>query len=134
MFELATEDSAIHGVYAVKGNEEKLYVGGQLQSMFLLPGLHETTIGEFIRNHPNMIKDAFGAVRFEYEPYLKWVEHDGTVQDVAINPDLMVQRQDGSSDIYDLKTALLNKLSISKAERRRRRFIDYVESTIRSRL
>lgn len=130
MFESATRDSFAHGVYTTEGNEEKLHVGGQLQSMYLFPGLHETTIGEFIRSHPEIIKEAFGAARFEYEPYLKWIDHDGSVQDVAINPDLMVQRHDGFYDIYDLKTALLNKLSITKAGRSRRRFIDYVEEGV----
>ena len=130
LFEHSTGDSVAHGVYAVRDDEEKLHVAGQLQSMFLFPGLHETTIGEFIRNHPEIIKEAFGAARFEYEPYLKWMEHDGSVKDLAINPDLMVQRHDGFYDIYDLKTALLNKLSITKAERRRRRFIDYVEEGV----
>jgi hypothetical protein len=130
LFDNSTGDSLAHAVYTVKDDEEKLHVAGQLQSMFLSPGLYETTIGEFIKSHPEIIKMAFGAARFEYEPFLKWMEHDGTVEDYAINPDLMVQRHDGFYDIYDLKTALLNRLSITRAERRRRRFIDYVEEGI----
>ena len=61
-----------------------------------------------------------------YEPYLTWEEHDGTCEDVAINPDLLVRRDDGFFDIYDFKTALLDKSKITKASRSRRRFIDYV--------
>jgi hypothetical protein len=42
----------------------------------------------------------------------------------------MIERNDGFYDIYDLKTALLNKTSITKGERSRRRFIDYVEEGV----
>jgi len=126
----STRDADVHGVYTAYGDEEDLLVSGQLQSMFLCPGLHETTIGEFIRQHPEVIKKAFNATGFVYEPYLKWIQHDGSVEDVAINPDLMVRREDGFYDIYDLKTALLSKPSITKGGRARRRFIDYVEEGI----
>ena len=119
-----------HAIYTAQGSEEELLVAGQMQSMYLFPGLHETTIGEFMNQHPEVIKKAFDAIDFEYEPYLEWKEHDGTVQDKAINPDLMIQRKDGYYDIYDLKTALLNRKKITKGERRRRRFIDYVEEGV----
>ena len=107
-----------------------MLVAGQMQSMYLFPDLYETTIGEFMNQHPEIIKKVFDAMSFKYEPYLEWKEHDGTVQDTAINPDLMIQRRDGYYDIYDLKTALLQKKKITKGERRRRRFIDYVEEGV----
>ena len=125
-----TRDTDVHGVYTAYGDEEALLVSGQLQSMFLCPGLHETTIGEFIQQHPEVIKKAFNASGFVYEPYLKWIQHDGSVEDAAINPGLMVGREDGFYDIYDLKLTLLNKPSITKGGRSRRRFIDYVEEGI----
>ena len=112
------------------GSEERLIVAGQLQSMYLLPGLHETTIGEFLKLHPDIIKKAFKTEHFEYEPYLKWLEHDGTCDDVAINPDLLIKRADGCYDIYDLKTAALAKKNVTKGGRKRRRFIDYVEEGV----
>lgn len=119
------------GVHTAQGeSEEKIYVAGQMQSMYLFPGLHETTIGEFLNLHPEVIKHAFKTDHFEYEPYLKWVEHDGTCEDVAINPDLMIKREDGSFDIYDLKTAALAKKNVTKGGRKRRRFIDYVEEGV----
>jgi hypothetical protein len=98
--------------------------------MYLFPGLRETNIGEFLKAHPETIKKAFKTSHFEYEPYLEWIEHDGSVQDRAINPDLMVRRDDGFYDIYDLKTALLTKKNIVKGERKRRRFIDCVEEGV----
>ncbi|MBI3896754.1 MAG: DUF4263 domain-containing protein [Gammaproteobacteria bacterium] len=128
LFKDVTKGAEVKAVHTVaQGKEERLIVGGQFQSMYLLPGLHETTIGEFIRNHPEVIQTAFQTSHFIYEPHLTWLEHDGNVTDDAINPDLLVQRNDGSYDIYDLKTALLNKRSIFRGKRRRRRFIDCVE-------
>jgi hypothetical protein len=127
-FKRLTNGGQVKGVHTVPSEkEESLIVSGHLQSMYLFPGLRETTIGEFINIHPEVIKGAFKTTHFLYEPYMEWVEHDGTVEDEAINPDLMVRREDGLYDIYDLKTALLEKGSIVKGPRKRRRFIDYVE-------
>jgi hypothetical protein len=49
---------------------------------------------------------------------------------MAINPDLLVEREDGDFDIYDLKTALLLNRSIAIAKRPRRRFIQVIEDGI----
>jgi hypothetical protein len=130
LFENAIRGNVAHAIYTVQGDEKELLVAGQMQSMYLFPGLHETTIGDFMNQHPEIIKKSFDAMDFEYEPYLEWKEDDGTVLDKAINPDLMIQRKDGYFDIYDLKTALLHKKKITKGERRRRRFIDYVEEGV----
>ncbi|WP_413190265.1 Shedu anti-phage system protein SduA domain-containing protein [Psychrobacter sp. AT9] len=124
-------EKEVKGIHTVKGkSEEQLIVAGQLQSMYLFPGIHETTIGEFLKLHPEIIKKAFKTEHFEYEPYLKWLEHDGTCDDTAINPDLLIKRSDGYYDIYDLKTAALAKKNITKGGRKRRRFIDYVEEGV----
>lgn len=124
-------EKEVKGVHTIQGNnEEQLIVAGQLQSMYLLPGLHETTIGEFLKLHPDIIKKAFKTEHFEYEPYLKWLEHDGTCEDTAINPDLLIKRADGYYDIYDLKTAALANKNVTKGGRKRRRFIDYVEEGV----
>jgi hypothetical protein len=130
LFEWTTADGQVKGVHTVADNEDKLVVSGQLQSMYLFPSLRETTIGKFINLHPEIIKKAFKTDHFEYEPYLEWLEHDGTCEDRAINPDLMVKRQDGFFDIYDLKTALLNKSNVTKGGRKRRRFIDSIEEGV----
>jgi hypothetical protein len=130
-FNKALGEKEVKGVHTFQGkNEEQLIVAGQLQSMCLLPGLHETTIGEFLKLHPEIIKKAFKTEHFEYEPYLKWLEHDGTCEDVAINPDLLIKRADGYYDIYDLKIAALAKRNVTKGGRKRRRFIDYVEEGV----
>ena len=130
-FKQGLGEKEVMGVHTVQGkSEEQLIVAGQLQSMYLFPGLHETTIGEFLKLHPEIIKSAFKTEHFEYEPYLEWLEHDGTCVDVAINSDLLVKRPDGNYDIYDLKTAALAKKNVTKGARKRRRFIDYVEEGV----
>ncbi|MAY36098.1 MAG: hypothetical protein CMN84_08370 [Spongiibacteraceae bacterium] len=130
-FKKALGEKDVKGVHTVKEKpEEQIVVAGQLQSMYLLPGLHETTIGEFLNRHPEIIKNAFKTDHFEYEPYLEWLDHDGTCEDAAINPDFLVKRPDGYFDIYDLKTAALAKKNVTKGGRRRRRFIDYVEEGV----
>lgn len=126
LFTSTTHENDIKGIYTVADADAKLVIGKQLQSMFLFPNLRETTIGEFIIRHPDIVKKAFKTNHFEYEPYLEWVQHDGTCEDKAINPDLLIKREDGFYDIYDLKTALLDRKKITKADRKRRQFIDYV--------
>jgi hypothetical protein len=119
------------GIYTVSpGQNERLLLGGQLQNMYLFPGLHETTIGEFLLKHPDVLRAAFHTDVFLYEKSLKWIEHDGTVRERTINPDLFIKRPDGHFDIYDLKTALLDRARITKGDRNRRRFVDVVNEGI----
>lgn len=125
-----TKDKAIKGIHTVKSSEIIKTTISQFQNIYFQPGLRETTIGDFIKTHPEVIKLAFNAKRFEYEPSLKWHEHDGTCDDHYINPDLMIEDQTGEWHIYDLKTALLDKSRVTKDDRKRRRFIDYVSEGI----
>lgn len=110
--------------------EESYILAGQFSNIFLFPGLRETTIGEFIHKNPAIIKQAFSCKSFLYEPELKWIEGNPDPTETSINPDLMVELSDGSFDIYDLKTAAIDKQSITKGGHRRRRFIDYVQEGI----
>lgn len=130
LYNASSSSGSTVAVHTVRENEERVVVGGQLQSMVLFPGLHETTIGKFLELHPNVVREAFKSSSVLYETSLTWEEHDGSCDDVAIRPDLLVQRDDGFYDIYDLKTALMDRPRITKAARKRRRFIDYVEEGI----
>jgi hypothetical protein len=123
-----TRVSAVHTVSPEKGKDYA--VTGQFQNLYLAPNLHETTIGEFLNRHPDILLRAFSARRCVYEPHLKWIERGGAMTETAINPDLLLERDGGSCDIYDLKTAALTKVSLTKGARNRRRFIDYVEEGI----
>ena len=102
---------------------EHRLIATQLQSLFLSPHLHETTIGEFFNSHPEIIARAFNASRFVYEPHLLWIEAAEGNPDTAINPDLLFQRSDGFYDILDFKTALLDRGSTTRGPRNRRMFI-----------
>jgi hypothetical protein len=119
------------GVRPVLGEAaESLIIASQFANIFLMNKLHETTIGEFLAAHPQLLKRALGIKRFVPEPYLPWVEKFPPNTDEAINPDLLIEREDGFYDIYDLKTAVLDRTSITKGKRARRRFIDYVNEGI----
>ena len=130
LFNNTIKDNEVKGIHVIESSEIVKATVSQFQSMYLQPGLRETTIGDFIKTHPEVIKLAFNAKQFEYEPSLKWLEHDGTCQDSYINPDLIIENQNGHWDIYDLKTALLDKPRITKDDRKRRRFIDYVSEGV----
>jgi hypothetical protein len=122
------KDSAeVKGVSTVDPIIEKEYlIAGQLQSLYLTPSMHETTIGDYLNENREILCTALGVKSFVYEPYLDWVEKPEEMLDKAINPDAMLERNDGFYDICDFKTGLLSKRKLTKGERRRRRFIDGV--------
>lgn len=109
---------------------ERNALAAQFTSMFLTPGLPETTLGEFVRQHPLFIERAFGATNFLYEPSFPWIEGNSDTDEVYINPDLLIQRPDGDWNICDLKTAALSRLKLTKGRHKRRRFIDYVQEGV----
>jgi hypothetical protein len=110
--------------------EENYVLSGQFSNIFLFPGLRETTIGEFLNKNPSILKKALSCKSFLYEPEFRWVEGNPDPKEQFINPDLIVELSNGYFDIYDLKTALLDKANITKGGHRRRRFIDYVQEGI----
>lgn len=131
LFQNIVQGNEVKGAHTLADEQaEMATIAGHLQSLYLTPGLRETTIGEYFKNYPEIVKRAFDASSFVYEPYLDWIEHDGTIKEKAINPDMIVRRTDGTFDIYDLKTAVLQRTSITKGKRSRRRFIDYVNEGI----
>lgn len=122
------DDNFAHGVHTVAtSDEQNLLIASQLQNLILTDKIHETTIGEFIKNHPNIINSSFKSNGFYYEPFLKWCANNEDSKFQDINPDLLVKRNDGFYDIYDLKTAKLDKTKLTKGKHSRRRFVDYVE-------
>jgi|GEM_PF-1123983 len=127
LFEAALTSENVYAAHLVESERQaRRVIGGQLQNLYLYEGLHETTIGEFIRSHPEIVKKAFKTDNFIYEPYFDWKFKPEGCKDTAINPDLLVKREDGYYDIYDLKTALLKRRNVTKDDRNRRRFIDAV--------
>lgn len=126
LFQLTSNSiNSLFGVQYVKDiNHRSQLLSGHFANMFLIPNVRETTIGEFLKANPHIINKAFDCHRFVYEPYLEWIEGNERYPD--INPDLMIEREDGFFDIVDLKTIKDESNSITKGPHKRRRFIDYV--------
>lgn len=109
---------------------EDLILAGQLVNIYLFPNMNETMIVEFLKTHPKIIKQALGSKNFLSEASFPWLEGNPDSSEKTIRPDLMIERDDGFYDIYDLKTALINKNNITKGKHKRRNFIEYVEDGI----
>lgn len=113
------------GVY-IDNDSKKEFDTSHLQNLVLIGGVHETAIGDFLNDHPQILLKSLGYCDFIYEPSLEWIHKIENNPDKFINPDLLLKRPDGNYDICDLKKGLINKKSLTKDERRRRRFIDPV--------
>ncbi len=119
-----------YGIKNGSAGDESLLVASYLQNLYLADRVHETTLGAYLRDHSEVFLRAFNAKSFAYEPYLKWLEHDGSIDDDAINPDFILRREDGSTVILDLKLARTDLASLTKGKRNRRRPVDYVNAGI----
>ncbi|EIW9022164.1 TPA: hypothetical protein ACHFOT_003508 [Klebsiella pneumoniae] len=121
----------IFGVRCFPSDEDISWVkASHLINLVLNDKIHETTIGDYLNDHPEIICRALGYDSIVYEPSLKWVEKTKDNTDVYINPDALLKRPDGNYDICDFKKGLLKRKKITKDERRRRRFIDDVDEGI----
>lgn len=119
-----------HGVFTCRNDDKEIFAATQFRSLIMRSGVHETSIGEFLRKHPDIVYRTFSTDHFEPEPILPWKGHNGMVNDYAIKPDLMFRRADGYYDIVDLKLALIDFSSLTKGKRRRRGFVNYVADGI----
>lgn len=121
----------LHGVYYIPTSSAWAYImSGQFANLFLVPGLREPNIGQFIHRNPNFIKYALDCVDFLYEQPLEWKEGNSNLDEKYIQPDLLLKLANDNWDICDLKKPLLERARIVKGQHSRRRFIDYVEEGI----
>ncbi|MDA2261318.1 DUF4263 domain-containing protein [Bacillus cereus group sp. Bc200] len=116
--------------YCVGKETEAMMLSGQFANTFLIPGLRETTIGEFLNQNPSFIESALNCKDFLYEPDFKWIEGNPDLEEKAINPDIMLRRNDGYYDICDLKTPKLYEKKLVKGRHKRRAFVSYVDEGI----
>ncbi|MBS0927814.1 Shedu anti-phage system protein SduA domain-containing protein [Klebsiella michiganensis] len=117
----------VFGVQHFSDETELSWVkASHLISLVLNDKIHETTIGDYINDHPDILLKSLGYSKIIYEPNLEWLEKTSDNPDLYINPDALLERNDGYYDICDFKKGLVKKKSITKGERRRRRFIDGV--------
>ncbi|MEB5997363.1 hypothetical protein [Klebsiella quasipneumoniae] len=117
----------ISGVHHLHKDEYLHWVkASYLMNLVLNDKIHETTIGDYLNDHSDIILSALGYRGIVYEPTLKWIEKTQDNPDSCINPDALLQRVDGFYDICDFKKGLTKRKSLTKDDRRRRRFIDDV--------
>lgn len=120
-------DGGVFGLYLFPNEESLSWVkASYLMNLFLNDKIHETTIGDYLSDHPEILFNALGYKGMVYEPSLKWLEKTTDNTDSFINPDALLQRIDSYYDICDFKKGLMKRKSLTKGERRRRRFIDEV--------
>ncbi len=119
--------NSLFGIQVVDSQRKKMsLLTSQFANFFLIPGVAETSIGEFLRKNAALVRSAFSCKSFIYQRQLPWIEGNPDVNERMIIPDLMLEREDGCFDICDLKLTKHERSSITKGPRRRRRFIDYV--------
>ncbi|HBQ4000045.1 TPA: hypothetical protein ACPUI0_000785 [Klebsiella pneumoniae] len=117
----------ILGVHHFHSDEYLHWVkASYLMNLVLNDKIHETTIGDYLNDHSDIILNALGYRGIVYEPILEWIEKTQDNPDSCINPDALLQRVDGFYDICDFKKGLTKTKSLTKDDRRRRRFIDHV--------
>lgn len=129
-FNPKTTDDLFGVHYCDKKDTYKMVLAGQFSNTFLVPGIRETTIGEFINSNPSFIKESLSCLDFLYEEDFPWLEGNDDSDEKFINPDLLLKRIDGFYDICDLKTPKLSIPNLTKGGHKRRRFFDYVEEGI----
>ena len=128
LFEIFCDQRNVFCVRGVNTTDSELYwkmnVAAQFANLYLVPELREPTIGEFFRQHPEFVRVAFGTEQYVYQPHLKWME-GGAPGAISI-PDLLIRREDGFWDIFDLKRPLTGRSRIVRGAKNRRRFISPV--------
>ncbi len=102
----------------------------QFLNIYSFSSLRETTIGEFLNKNPSILKKAFDLKSFEYEPELEWLEGNPEEDENSINPDFLIQRDDGYWDILDIKLPYWSKQKLTKSKRKRRSFLQIVDDAI----
>ncbi|WP_174803501.1 Shedu anti-phage system protein SduA domain-containing protein [Martelella limonii] len=124
--ENGAKSATVRGVATVKRDSVAIFESSMLQNVALSGGLRETTIDEYLATHPNILEGLFNSARVIHNAALEWIEHDGGIDEKSIKPDAFILRRDGYFDIADFKLAAIDKKSLTRGKRSRRRFIDYV--------
>jgi hypothetical protein len=115
--------SDLPGVQIVnQGHQEAVAQAGQLANLYL-QGVHETTLTQFLEDHSEIIQRALDADQIFFQPLLAWREGNPDPTEIAIQPDIIMRRNDGQWYIIDFKLPLLTKASITTGGHKRRRFI-----------
>lgn len=124
---IENERNEVFGVHYFPDEKELPWIkASYLMNLVLNDKIHETTIGDYLNDHSDILLKALGYKGIIYEPSLEWLEKTCDNPDSYINPDALLQREDGFYDICDFKKGLTKRKSLTKDERKRRRFVDEV--------
>ncbi|ADB35210.1 hypothetical protein Kfla_6207 [Kribbella flavida DSM 17836] len=105
------------GTFSVAGGEaEQLLKAAPFASTYL-HDLQKLTTAEFLNQHEEILLSAFGATRVIAEPFLEWQDGTPGADEVAVTPDFILERADGSHVVGDLALAVLET---SGGKKRRR--------------
>ncbi|CAH0289527.1 Shedu anti-phage system protein SduA domain-containing protein [Peribacillus frigoritolerans] len=124
------QGSLIGVKYCKEEKIEHFVLSSQFVNTFLIPNIRETTIGEFLSKNPSFIQKALSCKQFLYEKELEWVEGNPNLEEKFINPDILIEREDGYFNICDLKLPKLDRKNLTKGKHKRRRFVDDVQEGI----
>jgi len=104
-----------------RGHQEMVAQSGQFANLYL-QGAKEPTLTQFLEDHAEIVRRALRASSIFFQPDLLWHEGNPDPTEEAIQPDMILRRQDGTWLIIDFKLPLLHKGSITTGGHRRRRF------------
>ena len=90
----------------------------------------ETTIGKFLDENSDILLSALNAIKIIPQPKLEWIKKISGNNKSTIIPDFIFVDHQGNAHLCDLKLPLLDKKSLTKGDRERRRFIDNVAEGI----
>jgi hypothetical protein len=120
----------IMGVLMIpEGHQESLTLAAEFANLYM-QDVEETTLTQFLRDHEEVIKRAFGADAAFFEVTLPWREGNPDPSEENIRPDVIIRRHDGSWMIIDFKLPLLDKQRVTTKQRARRKFIYTVNDGI----
>lgn len=91
--------------------------------------VNEPIIDKFIQTNKTYFKDALGYKDVLSKPRLEIINKEGWDKDY-LEPDYLMQKEDGNYDILDLKKGLLKSKSITLGGKSRCRFNSYVTELI----
>lgn len=125
---LLRESDGLLGVQLFSNTMHEAWAkGAYLMNLVLSDKIHETTIGDYLNDNPDILLKSLGYSDIVYEPLLEWIEKTEDNEDQYINPDALLKRDDGYYDICDFKKGLLNKKKLTRDKRNRRRFLEDVD-------
>jgi hypothetical protein len=130
LFTLADGKPLIGVTCVSRGRSEVIHRAAHFANMFLMDKLHETSIDGFLQDHEDILLTALNGRRLVSQPLIEWQVPSPDPDEIALSPDLLMQKEDGSWAVWDLKLPLLRRTDATVGPRKRRRFVHSIEDGI----